>query len=240
MTSPMLFMPHSVHGAHTLVNSDLCPLHTQRGYDVCMSEAARLVLARKRAGYDRAIDAINAFGFTRATYYQHENGTREIGVESAARYAKCYRVSLDWLLYNRGSGPSFKVPILGHIGAGGEVLFIDDHEKGGSLDEIDAPPGCPPEAVALVVRGSSMASSYPEGRVIIYWERHVDPTAVVGEPCVVRLRDGRTLLKQLMPGAKRGKWTLVSTDAPIMQDVEIEWAAPVEITLRRRNWNAKE
>jgi phage repressor protein C with HTH and peptisase S24 domain len=202
-----------------------------------MTQAARLQLARKRAGYARAIDAINAFGFNRTTYFQHENGTRPIGKESALRYAKIFRVSVDWLLFNRGSGPSFKVPVVAHVGAGGEIVYLDDHAKGGGLEEIDAPPGCPPKAVACLVRGNSMMSRYPEGRVIIYWHMHTDPSAVIGEDCVVRLADGRTLLKQVMPGARRGRWTLVSTDAPIMQDVEIEWAAPVEIVLRRINWN---
>lgn len=215
----------------------IVPIAHFRGLTSAMDMHERLILARQRAGYEKAIDAINAFGFNRTSYYQHENGNREYGKPAALRYAKAFRVTVDWLLFGRGSGPSFKVPIVGFIGAGGQVAYIDDHAKGGGLDEIEAPPGCPPGAVAVVVRGDSMATRYPDGRVVIYWDQRTDISSVVGEDCVVRLTDGRTMLKTVMASAKRGRWTLLSTDAPLMQDVELEWAAPVEIVLRRRNWN---
>lgn len=64
--------------------------------------ADRLQQARKAAGYEKASDAIEAFGFSQFTYYQHENGTREPGKPLLDRYAKAYKVSIDWLM--RGIG----------------------------------------------------------------------------------------------------------------------------------------
>ena len=64
--------------------------------------AERLAAARLTAGYEKASDAIEAFGFSQFTYYQHENGTREPGKPLLERYAKAYKVSVDWLL--RGVG----------------------------------------------------------------------------------------------------------------------------------------
>ena len=64
--------------------------------------AARLQRARKAAGYEKASEAITAFGFSEYTYYQHENGTREPGKPLLERYAKAYKVSVDWIL--RGAG----------------------------------------------------------------------------------------------------------------------------------------
>lgn len=57
----------------------------------------RLQKAREAAGYAKAADAIEAFDFSQFTYYQHENGTREPGKPLLERYAKAYKVSVDWL-----------------------------------------------------------------------------------------------------------------------------------------------
>lgn len=59
--------------------------------------ADRLTHARKLAGYAKPSEAIEAFDFSEYTYYQHENGTREPGKPSLERYAKAYKVSIDWL-----------------------------------------------------------------------------------------------------------------------------------------------
>lgn len=59
--------------------------------------AERLIHARRLAGYEKASEAIEAFGFSEYTYYQHENGTREPGKPSLQRYAKAYKISADWL-----------------------------------------------------------------------------------------------------------------------------------------------
>jgi transcriptional regulator with XRE-family HTH domain len=64
--------------------------------------ADRLIAAREAAGYKKASEAIEAFGFSQFTYYQHENGTREPGKPLLERYAKAFKVSIDWLM--RGVG----------------------------------------------------------------------------------------------------------------------------------------
>lgn len=66
------------------------------------SEAERLRFARQRLGFDTAKQAIDRFGWVEATYYGHENGSRGLTRAAARRYAKAYRVSLDWLLDGRG------------------------------------------------------------------------------------------------------------------------------------------
>jgi transcriptional regulator with XRE-family HTH domain len=63
--------------------------------------ADRLQHARKAAGYQTASDAAHAMGASISTYLSHENGARGLG-KAAERYARFYRVSLDWLLAGRG------------------------------------------------------------------------------------------------------------------------------------------
>jgi DNA-binding XRE family transcriptional regulator len=61
----------------------------------------RLARARLLAGYETATEAADAIGVNRPTYIHHENGTRGFQ-KHADRYAKFFRVSLEWLVTGRG------------------------------------------------------------------------------------------------------------------------------------------
>ena len=130
------------------------------------------------------------------------------------------------------------IPIVGYVGAASEYFGFDDHAHGAGLDEIERPPGVPDRAVAIIVRGDSGYPAIRDGMVLVYWNCLADPSDVVGEDCFVRLKDGRTLVKLLERGSGPGLWTLVSINTSVapIRDVEIEWAAPIEIRLRRKNW----
>lgn len=100
-------------------------MHYAAGYRSVMSTPGeRLQTARKARGYETATDAANALGIPVATYTQHENGLRGFPAKRAPQYARFFGVSTDWLLFNRGDGPSEvaralppMVPILGVVGA---------------------------------------------------------------------------------------------------------------------------
>lgn len=122
-----------------------------------------------------------------------------------------------------------QIPVVGYVGAGSEVFTFDDHEKGGGLDEIEAPPGASSHAVAVRVRGESMLPAYREGDHIIYDElaTGADIARYINKECVVRLTDGRTFIKTLARGSEDDCWTLWSYNAPPMTDMLLEWAAKV-------------
>jgi len=61
----------------------------------------RLRFAREQAGFARASDAARAMGIGEPTYLGHENGSRGLS-RAAARYARFFRVSLDWLIGGQG------------------------------------------------------------------------------------------------------------------------------------------
>src|SRR6266850_4608554 len=61
----------------------------------------RLRFAREQAGYASASDAARAMGVEEPTYLGHENGSRGLS-RAGPRYARFFRVSLDWLLAGRG------------------------------------------------------------------------------------------------------------------------------------------
>lgn len=125
-----------------------------------------------------------------------------------------------------------RVPIVGYIGAGGEVLFEDF----GVDETVLRPPGISGTLIALAVRGSSMLPKYKDGD-IIYVQRTHDGVLpeYIGEDCAVRLASGETYIKQLMQGSEPGLFTLLSLNAPPIENVEVEWATLVRFVMPARS-----
>ena len=193
----------------------------------------RLRHARKEAGFETAAAAAAGLGVPYPTYAGHENGYKgAFRRDEAVKYAKKFRVNLDWLLTGRGPMRSAtEVPVLGYVGAGAEVLPIDDHAQGAALDTIDI--GMPQDVVALIIRGESQ---YPlkDGWVVLYSRDHDGvPDAVIGKLCVVKVHEGPTLLKTVRRGRTQKLYTLESWNAPLREDTRLEWASPV-IEIRPR------
>lgn len=67
--------------------------------------AARLREARNAAIGSSATSAAEQLGMSYQTYVAHENGNRSFDAEAAVKYARRYKVSLDWLLTGHGKGP---------------------------------------------------------------------------------------------------------------------------------------
>lgn len=152
--------------------------------------------------------------------------TNDVQISTLVKLAGVLDVPLSALL----SGP--RVPVAGYIGAGGEVIF----DEVASEDSVIRPPGVSGKLVALVVRGSSMLPKYNDGD-IIYIKR--DHSSVlfedIGDDCAVRLASGETYIKQLMNGSVKGRFTLLSLNAPPMENVEVEWATRVLFIMPARS-----
>lgn len=187
-----------------------------------MEPNERLKMAREKAGHEDAASAARRFGWSEATYRGHENGSRNITAKTAERYARSFRVSPEWLLLGVGDLARKPVPLVGYVGAGAEVFVIDD---GGSLDDIDPPPGVGPDAVAVCVKGDSMYPRYMEGDILIY-DQHTSIAKASGHECVVGLADGRRYVKTVRQQPD-GMITLESFNAPPMHNVNADWVAAI-------------
>lgn len=190
--------------------------------------AERLVEARKLARYPSARAAALAMGAVYDTYAQHENNTQGRGVprEAAIRYAKFFRVSLEWLLTGKGEARPNKgreAVLVGKVGAGAEVIRF---EEGTVLAGIEMPAGVDAPNVAEI----SGESQYPlqEGWLIFYGPEHQGVAEeLIGKLCVVEVKDGPTLLKTLKRGSRKGLFRLESWNAPPREDLKLVWAARV-------------
>jgi repressor LexA len=99
------------------------------------------------------------------------------------------------------------------------------------------PPAISGDLEALVVRGDSMLPKYKDGD-IIYIQKQIFEGLIedyLGEDCAVRLKTGETYIKQLMRGSVVGLYTLLSLNAPPMENVEVEWATPIAFILPARS-----
>lgn len=116
-----------------------------------------------------------------------------------------------------------QVKLKGFVGAGQEVYQFDEDGAG----YVEAPPSATQATEAVEVRGESMWPLYEDG-TLLYYSRQLSPDMMVGKRCIVRLADDRTLVKSIRKGSERGLFTLVSLNAPDIEDVALMWAAPID------------
>lgn len=152
------------------------------------------------------------------------------GINTLRKIADALEMPIDRL-----TGAGLEVPVLGKIGAGGEVLYYvdpDDELSGTDIRFVPRPPLSQGKLMALEVIGSSMLPKYEEGDVI-YVRRDHDGIlpSYLNKYCAVRTADGGTFLKILAPGSKSGCYTLRSLNAPDMENVEVVWASRVAFVM---------
>jgi phage repressor protein C with HTH and peptisase S24 domain len=121
------------------------------------------------------------------------------------------------------SPSALTVPVRGFVGAGQLVEAVDN----GEAEHVDAPSEAKPETVAVIVRGDSMFPAFEDGS-ILYYSKNLPPEHMINRRCVVQVSDGRIYVKTLRRGASDGLWTLSSLNAPDIEDVPVDWAAPID------------
>ena len=179
----------------------------------------RLADARRSAGYETAADAARALGIPEPSYVQHENGSRGLS-RAGSRYARFFRVSLDWLLTGRGTPKTTAsaIPVMGKVGAGARVELTDDAEE--NLPADIYLPGTH-RLCALQVMGDSQWPRYQDGEFVLYDPDPILPATLIGQWAVVQTFDGRKLVKMLQPGNGENRWRLESHNAPPENNVEL-------------------
>ncbi len=125
--------------------------------------------------------------------------------------------------------PRDMVSVVGYVGAGQEIFALDDQALGAGLEAVEAPEGVGRDTmVAVRVRGESM-HPLRDGWLLFYRrDQHGVPEACLNRLCIVKLADdGPILVKELHRGYRKGHFVLSSWNAPPIEDVRVDWAAPV-------------
>jgi hypothetical protein len=212
------------------------------------TRGARLRDARQKR-FKSARAAALALAIPVATYGAHERaespGGRDYGPNEAQRYARQFGVTAEWLLtgyrqtaddkadaseHPRGSSTT-KLRVIGYVGAGAQVhLYAVAPED---LEEIEVPILGTASTVAIEIRGNSMGFHFNHW-FLIYDDVRQPPTPdLIGELCVVALKDGQILVRQLQQGGAQGQFDLVSQAGPGIRNAAVVWAANVKAMIPR-------
>jgi transcriptional regulator with XRE-family HTH domain len=133
---------------------------------------------------------------------------------------------------------NYVVPIIGEIGLGEEVLIMEGASDQ-VLDHISLPFGLSqPNCKALVAKGNSQWPRVKQGDVVVYSRNDTSPEDMIGEEAIVKLVDGRILLKTIRRGHAPGVFTLESHNAGPIEDVEVEWVGNIEVIVPRGRWRS--
>lgn len=147
--------------------------------------------------------------------------------DSMQRMARALGVSHIWLEF--GVGPATtNISVVGHVGAG-EAFFPADS---GVLDELSFDLGRL-DLIAVQIRGTSALPVFRPGEVVIASRAaSSDEATWLNQDCIVMTRDGQGYLKRPVKSGKAGRYTLISYNAQPIEDVDIDWAAPVVFVVR--------
>jgi transcriptional regulator with XRE-family HTH domain len=196
--------------------------------EMAIQLSTKIQLLRKKLGLTQP-EFADLVGVSQGTVSRWEKGAAP-SHQHLARMAELDAVTLDEFLLGalgRVGEPGPPIPVVGFVGAGASVYPIDDESSMG-FSTVERPPFITGEAIAVEVRGDSLVPVAEDGWKLIYTgQQTVLEEEVLNKLCVVALADGRVLVKRIVKGSKPQRYHLLSTNAPMIEDAEVIWAAKV-------------
>ena len=180
-----------------------------------------------------------AFGVPISTYGAHERaeapGGRDFGPEEAAYYARLLNVTAEWLLTglrsfgNETLASTVITELDGYTAPTGGEFFA---AAPGRRPRVDIPPLITEATHGLVITGDVLGSLFA-GWLLVYDDlRQPVAPELIGHLCVVGLGAERMLVRRVLQGANPGRYKLLSWRPPDLDDVEVEWAAPIKALIQ--------
>lgn len=198
--------------------------------EMAIQLSTKIMLLRKKLGLTQP-EFADKVGVSQGTVSRWEKGAAP-SHPHLVRLADLDGVSLDEFLLGAVGRPAAEqgppIPVVGYVGAGASVYPIDDMNENDGFGTIERPPFITGDAIAVEVRGDSLYPVAEEGWKLIYTgEPSVIEDDVLNKLCVVALVDGRVLVKRLVRGSAPQRYHLLSTNAPMIENAEVLWAAKV-------------
>jgi transcriptional regulator with XRE-family HTH domain len=183
----------------------------------------RIAAARKDQGLSQ-YSLAKLLGVNQSTIAYYERGRNTPKPWIVEDLARILHVSAPFLLYGREQSDP-PVPVVGKVAAGGHVTLNPDDPIG----YTDLPPGASSRTEALMVDGDSMWPVYRAGDLVFFSEEDLSrsPEELHGRECVVRTTEGALMIKLVKRGRNKSLFTLASYNAPDIEDVALEMAAPI-------------
>lgn len=203
-----------------------------------MKHPNNLHALRKNAGLTQE-NIASVWGVHRGDVSRIERGEHSITTAKRELLTKHFGWSASQIL---DTNTSSKIPICGLViengavqqvaGAtlmGNDALHDSTAEINSNCEFVDIPPGEYPHDLACVrVDGHSMHPVFKDGEYLFYRRTPNKPAEFLGKDCVVKLADGRIMLKTIKEGRSYGHFDIDSYNQPPIENVEIAWASPIE------------
>jgi repressor LexA len=126
-----------------------------------------------------------------------------------------------------------RVPIMGRVGAGGDIEPDYEQMVADDLGTVRVPIAMPGELIAFEVIGDSMKPRYDSGDiVVVYADQKRATETFYGEEAAVRTKNGRRYLKTITQGKTRAYATLTSWNAKPIENVRLEWIGEIYLVIR--------
>jgi repressor LexA len=126
-----------------------------------------------------------------------------------------------------------RVPLMGRIGAGGDIEPDYEQVVADDLGTVRVPIALPGELIAFEVNGDSMSPRYDAGDIVVVWAQQKRATETFyGEEAAVRTKSGRRYLKTINKGRTRAFATLTSWNAKPIENVKLEWIGEIYLVIR--------
>ena len=149
------------------------------------------------------------------TYVHHENGRSGLS-RAGERYAKFFRVNLEWLLTGKGPMRGQSIPVMGKVCAGAHVEYFDKSAPPENIELID-----PKRLAALQVDGKLMYPRFYPGEFVLFDLENVPPATLLNQYAVVQTLEGERLIKILREGRAPGLYTLELHSHLAIRDVQL-------------------
>lgn len=187
----------------------------------------RLREHRERRGL--SLEAVaDAVGISPGYLSRLERGQRPIDSKLLEAFAEFYGTRPKDLIADEN-----EIAVVGRVGAGAVLFPVDDYPLGEGLYKVPCPDGLNPKTtVAVEVEGDSMLP-IGEGWLLFYRRDYEGvPVECLGRLCVAKVADdGPIYVKRLRPGYAPGRFNLISSSGAVMEDADLEWAAPILLAL---------
>lgn len=195
----------------------------------------RLQTARSNAGFTKAAEATEQFGWAYSTYAGHENGSRGITRDAAAKYARAFGVSPEWILFGKDDAPTRvehgeavpdnakMVPVYDVAASAGHGALVDYEATAYSLafppEYLSRLTSSAPKNLAIIsVKGESMEPTLLDDDIVLL---DASKTNLSYDGLFV-LRFGDTLhVKRVGRSAKKDHVSIISDNRDLYPALEV-------------------
>jgi transcriptional regulator with XRE-family HTH domain len=187
-----------------------------------------------REARDLTLEQLAELSRISPSYLQRmETGGRNVSLKNLARISDALGVPANDLVVG---GEAARVPVMGRIGAGSEIMPEFEQIPPDGLFEIETIIPMPDGVIAFEIDGDSMWPRYDPGDVVICWREGTPIQQILGDEAAVRTVDGRRFLKRVVQGSQPSTYDLESHNAAPIRGVRLEWVSRVGHVIRRGQW----